>query len=156
MQGKDTPGIFVIRQHSQGSIHKDVPIAKSTTQGKPPPVYNSLKYNNHHHPHPPPHQNNYYLDDSLLTTSIWSDASHKSQQPQVQQTLPTIHQYSNLKKSPNIDFNGLFYKDGTLGSQSAHSRDDDDCTTTSGSYTINDERDFDDEFLSHNSKDMYV
>uniref|UniRef100_A0A8W8KWV1 Uncharacterized protein n=1 Tax=Magallana gigas TaxID=29159 RepID=A0A8W8KWV1_MAGGI len=42
----------------------------------------------------------------------------------------------------------------TLGSHSAHSRDDDECTTTSGSYTINPDE-IDDSF-DNRPRDMFV
>lgn len=109
---------------------------------------------------------NPYLDDSLLTSSgnstmcstNRSQNSHKNNN-NVVNTLPTIQSYSDLntKGHSSFDFGSgsLFYgKDLTLGSQSAHSRDDDEVTTTSGSYTINPDELDDDYCVRPN--DLYV
>ncbi|XP_061164091.1 protocadherin alpha-1-like [Saccostrea echinata] len=100
-----------------------------------------------------------YMDDSLLTSSInslWSDNNHtiNRQNSNNVQKLPTIPAWTGYHTSDRMNDSLLFYsKDTTLGSHSAHSRDDDECTTTSGSYTIND--DIDDSF-DNRPRDMFV
>jgi len=145
----------VIRQHSKGS-NSDVPIAKS-----PSPLDKKGPYSGIYGPRA---KNSQYLDDSLLTCSANSTSSYPSQmsQKQIVHTLPTIPSYSDLnhsKHNSSFDFNTgpMFYtKDMNIyGSHSAYSRDDDDATTTSGSYTINPDELDDDEFLSR-PKDLYV
>ncbi|OWF37246.1 protocadherin gamma-B5-like [Mizuhopecten yessoensis] len=157
-QGKDTSGIYVIRQHSQG-VNSDVPITKPLKQQN----RYSLPTGGIRMPCAPLKNNNHYLDDSLLTSSVnstmcstnRSQNSHKNNSNNVN-TLPTIFDLQS-KGHSSFDFGSgsMFYgKDFTLGSHSAHSRDDDEVTTTSGSYTINPDE-LDDDF-SIRPNDLYV
>lgn len=98
-----------------------------------------------------------YMDDSLLTSSVnslWSDNHTVNRQNSCNvQKLPTIPAWTGYHPSDRMNDSLLFYsKDTTLGS--AHSRDDDECTTTSGSYTINPD-DIDDSF-DNRPRDMFV
>lgn len=131
--GKDShPSIYVIRQHSRNG-RSDIP-GKTNSLDKPLP-HRQTSLQDH-------------SQDSLLTTSfnsMWSEPSHHNLKNIG--TLPTVPSISAWT-------GGLFYKDGTLGSHSAHSRDDDECTTTSGSYTINDD-DLDIDFPSR-PRDLFV
>lgn len=100
-----------------------------------------------------------YMDDSLLTSSInslWSDNHTINRQNSNNvQKLPTIPAWAGYHTSDRMNDSLLFYsKDTTLGSHSAHSRDDDECTTTSGSYTINPDE-IDDSF-DNRPRDMFV
>ncbi|XP_033743033.1 protocadherin gamma-B5-like [Pecten maximus] len=156
-QGKDTPGIYVIRQHSHGG-NSDVPITKPLKHQNRYSLPPGIKV-----PSVPVKNTNRYLDDSLLTSSVSSTMcstnrsqnSHKNNANAVN-TLPTIFDLQS-KGHSSFDFGSgsIFYsKDFTLGSQSAHSRDDDEVTTTSGSYTINPDE-LDDDF-SIRPNDLYV
>lgn len=100
-----------------------------------------------------------YIDDSLLTSSInslWSDNHTVNRQNSCNvQKLPTIPAWTGYHQGDRMNDSLLFYsKDTTLGSHSAHSRDDDECTTTSGSYTINPDE-IDDSF-DNRPRDMFV
>ncbi|KAJ8297953.1 hypothetical protein KUTeg_024484 [Tegillarca granosa] len=131
--GKDShPSIYVIRQHSRNG-RSDNP-GKTNSLDKPLPQRQTSLQD--------------HSQDSLLTTSfnsMWSEPSHHNLKNIG--TLPTVPSISAWT-------GGLFYKDGTLGSHSAHSRDDDECTTTSGSYTIN-EDDLDLDFPTR-PRDLFV
>ena len=143
--------IFVIHEPSRNSG-----IKRPRKLPPDPPQYASLYKNK-------PNKSAKYLDDSLLTSSInsmWSEhnvgISRQNSSAATVQTLPTIPAWSGLHSDSRFSTNDslIFYKDGTLGSQSVHSRDDDDCTTTSGSYTINPDE-LDDE-LNARPRDLFV
>lgn len=96
-------------------------------------------------------KSNKYLDDSMLTgsmNSMWSE-NPSSRHPSNSQTSTISPSWTNDMKL-NFQNNTPFYM--ALGS--IQSRDDDECTTTSGSYTINPDE-LDDEF-ENRPKDLFV
>ncbi|XP_071126793.1 protocadherin-9-like [Mytilus edulis] len=97
-------------------------------------------------------KSNKYLDDSVLTgsmNSMWSENPSSSRHPSNSQTSAISPSWTNDMKL-NFQNNSPFYM--ALGS--IQSRDDDECTTTSGSYTINPDE-LDDEF-ENRPKDLFV
>ncbi|KAK3100633.1 hypothetical protein FSP39_022831 [Pinctada imbricata] len=149
--------IFVIHENVRNN---GVNIPSKVQGQNDPPKYASLYQRG-------PQSNSKYLDDSFLTSSVnsmWSEQnagiSRQNSNAKTQQTLPTIPAWSSLNRDGgkfSLNDSMIFYKDGTLGSQSAHSREEDDCrsTTTSGSYTINPE-DLDEEIGRLRSRDLFV
>lgn len=100
---------------------------------------------------PPWDKSNKYLDDSMLTgssNSMWSE-NPSSRHPSNSQTSTISPTWTSDMKL-NFQNNSPFYM--ALGS--IQSRDDDECTTTSGSYTINPDE-LDDDF-ENRPKDLFV
>lgn len=98
----------------------------------------------------PPARDKKYLDDSLLTTSWNSVLSENPSSRHPSQSQPLSPSWHNDSFKFNFPNNSPFYMQ--LGS--IQSRDDDESTTTSGSYMVNHD-DVDDD-LTNRPKDLFV